>query len=374
MAKSKEPKAPKGKKAKQMGYVSFSKEDVNTGDDRNTRAEELFLQALNVPKRVQKKTKKGKGKELEDNDFYPTSLPETQEMEILLNQAEAAVDDPSDKEFMNNLAEMRGIVDWSKKRQWNFNWSTIIGVIVFVFVLNQCSKSAKEDVVRAEQELATVKNWGDSAIVAYKTVELERKQQNLKYYQENLAASEARLDTITDKERKKSEQGSIKRYKENIKEYTDDIAKLQKADHKEVHKMAVKQHEDWLKSKKGSSRSALFWFIFFLILIPLYIVAERPYGYNISKHRTEAAVLGGIRKIMNMFAGGLASIAGALYVTETVTSYTDGSKSRSDDGMAIYAMKAILLLGALAIFVFTSVFLMLYSTIAGLARNYNWRE
>jgi hypothetical protein len=73
---------------------------------------------------------------------------------------------------------------------------------------------------------------------------------------------------------------------------------------------------------------------------------------------------------MFWIAGGFVAWAGAMYVTEYVTTYTDGSKESSSDALPVYAMKFILLLIALCIFVFTSVALMLYATIIGHYRNY----
>lgn len=56
--------------SKGAGYTPFSREDINLDDGRNTKAEELFLKMLDVPKRVQKKKKKGKETEIVDDDFY----------------------------------------------------------------------------------------------------------------------------------------------------------------------------------------------------------------------------------------------------------------------------------------------------------------
>lgn len=374
MKKGKEPKVPQGEKARKMGYVSFSKEDVNTADDRNTEAEQLFLQALEVPKKVQKKLKKGKQHKINDNDYYPTSLEETQKMEELLNKADAAVTDRSDKEFMDLLAEMKDIISWSKVRHWNYSWLIIIGVIATVIFFFWRTSSQGEDVLKAEQQLEQVKNWNEDAIKEYKENEIKKIQTNHDYSLKEIERLEARLDTLTDKEAIKSTKNSIKNYNKRLKELQNDLSELQKADSKEIHKLAIEKHKNSLSYNKGEKRSLYFWSFFFLLLIPLYVFAERPYGYNISKYRTEASILGWIQRIGFGLAGGFVGAAGALQVTETVTKWSDGSKTREDDGIAIYAMKFILLIIALVIFCVLSIGLMIYSTIAGLIRNYNWKE
>jgi hypothetical protein len=61
---------------------------------------------------------------------------------------------------------------------------------------------------------------------------------------------------------------------------------------------------------------------------------------------------------------------------DVVTKWSDGSESREDDGTGPVRLAIKVGLFALAVVVFccVSCFLMLYATITGLIRNYDWKE
>lgn len=373
---SKQPVPPKGNKAKNLGYTSFSEEsiaqaDANTGV--NQRSYDLLLQMLDVPEKARKKA--AKGKNAKDHDYYPTSKAETLRMEELLDEAYAALEDPSDKELVDALGEMRGIIDWSKTRQWNFHWSYIVGVLLFVCFLWYQASQQKDDVNRARMELAEIRSATDSMLTLYKTQQLGALSSSIESNKSRIADYTARLDTVTNRDRKKDYERSIKNYNKSLKEYEKEFAALQSAKIADVKKMAEKEYKKRLSSRKASHRGMVLWTIFFILLIPLYIIAERPYGYTISKYRLESKLLGWIRKAMFWLSGGLLAGAAAIQVTEyvTTTTYSDGStsKSTSSDGIPVLAMKVVLIIIAACIFVFTSVAIMLYSTIVGLHRNYD---
>jgi len=367
---AKKNKVPTGKQARKMGYTSFSQETF-TNDTSNVRANELFVQMLQIPKKVQQKVAKGKESKIKENDYYPTSLQETLQMEDLLNQSNAAVTDRNDTELMNALAEMREIIDWSKTRQWNYQWAYIIGVLLFIGFLWYSTSDAKKGVTWAKTELEAMKKADDATLQDFKVKTIAKDSANVEYYKNNIASYKEKLETATQKEDKKLYAGYIKDYEKSLKKYETKLSELRSAEKEKLHKIAIKECKETLKTHKGSHRRILLWTLFFILLIPAYIFAERPYGYMISKYRLESKILGWIRKVMFWIAGGFMAWAGALYVTETTTHWSDGSKTKDDDSMLIYSMKFILLLIAICIFVFTSVALMLYSTIVGLYRNYN---
>ena len=367
---AKKNKIPTGKQAKNMGYTSFSQDTFNTSGT-NAQATALFLQMLQIPEKVQKKTAKGKSDKISDDDYYPTSMEETLQMEDLLNQSYAAVTDKSDTELLSALDEMREIINWSKTRQWNFQWAYVIGVLLFVAFLWYSTSGEKEGVERNKAKLEQMKTGNDSLLNAYKEQQLNSYSSSIEYMEKSVVDYKAKLDTVTNKERKKQYAKYVEDYEKDIKEKQSKITELQKADKKELLKIAVDDYKKDLSRSKGSHRKMLLWTIFFILLIPLYIIAERPYGYMISKHRVEGKILGWMRKVMFWLAGGFMAWAGMMYVTETITTYTDGSKESSSDALPVYAMKFILLIIALCIFVFTSVALMLYSTLVGINRNYD---
>lgn len=376
---SKKPTPPKGNKAKNMGYTSFNEETIAQADAKtntNEKAYDLFMEMLNVPARARKKN--AKGKKLKDHDYYPTSKDETLRMEELLNEAYAAMDDPTDTDLTDALAEMREIIDWSKTRQWNFQWAYIVGVLLFVCFLWYQTSQRKDDVNRAKANLEMYRNASDSLLTAYKTAELGELSTRIESNKASIADYTARLDTVTSKDRKKQYEGYVKSYTKELGETETALAALQKAQGKDIQKIAEKDYKKRLSYQKGSHRSVLLWMLFFILLIPLYIIAERPYGYTISKYRLESKLLGWIRKIMFWLVGGLFGGALALEVTEyvTETTWSDGSKTKNttSDAIPVLAMKVLLIIAAACIFVFTSVALMLYATITGLIRNYELKR
>jgi len=363
-------KVPTGKQAKKMGYTSFSQDQFTASDTSNVRANELFLEMLQVPKKVQKKVAKGKSHKVNENDYYPVSMEETLQMEDLLNRTQSAVTDKSDKGLTDALDEMRDIINWSKTRQWNFSWAFIIGVLLFICFLWWQTGDAKKEVERYKAEVARYEKGNAELINQYREKEITNTASSVEYYQKRIVEYKAILDTITNKDQKKQYAKYLKDYEKTLEENQTKLNELKTGDDKAIQKLAISQYKSYLRSSKGSHRSMMIWTIFFIVLIPLYVIAERPYGYTITRTRLESKILGWIKKVMFWLAGSFAAGAFAMQVTETVTTWSDGSKTTESDALPVYAMKFILLMIALCIFVFTSVALMLYSTIVGLIRNY----
>ena len=363
-------KVPTGKQAKKMGYTSFSQDQFTASDTSNVRANELFLEMLQVPKKVQKKVAKGKSHKVNENDYYPVSMEETLQMEDLLNRTQSAVTDKSDKGLTDALDEMRDIINWSKTRQWNFSWAFIIGVLLFICFLWWQTGDAKKEVERYKAEVARYEKGNAELINQYREKEITNTASSVEYYQKRIVEYKAILDTVTNKDQKKQYAKYLKDYEKTLEENQTKLNELKTGDDKAIQKLAISQYKSYLRSSKGSHRSMMIWTIFFIVLIPLYVIAERPYGYTITRTRLESKILGWIKKVMFWLAGSFAAGAFAMQVTETVTTWSDGSKTTESDALPVYAMKFILLMIALCIFVFTSVALMLYSTIVGLIRNY----
>ena len=339
-------KDEKKKEMKDAGYASFTRDDINLDDNVNTEAEQIFLQMLDVPKRVQKKVKKGKAQEINDNDFYPTSMDETLQMEYLLDQAEAAVDDPSDSQFMGEIAEMRGILQWSKKRQWRFAyWIAGCVFIMSFYYFYQASK---------EKEYVTgIKKWTEDVTLQNRQDDLERTRKNIDYYNSRL-----NNDTI------KLTSNQTKEYKKRIKQAENDVKIMQDESWVKYRDMRAKQANSRVWNERWSAIWCLIW-------VALYIVAVRPYGYMISKRRVELQIYGGLQKALFTVAGAFLGAAAGLKVTEYVTHWTDGSKTRSNDAMAILFLQVMLIAAAVILIFVTARVVIVIATITGFIRNYD---
>lgn len=147
---------------------------------------------------------------------------------------------------------------------------------------------------------------------------------------------------------------------------------------KKIQKAALEDAETPLLIYKGEKRSVLKWNIFFILLIPLYIFAERPYGYSISRHRAEAEKLGGLTMLAYSISSMLMVYSRSIKdAPDIITKYSNGKVVREYDiagNQMVAARKIILYIIAFAIICIISCLIMLYSTIQGLRRNYNWKE
>ena len=146
-------------------------------------------------------------------------------------------------------------------------------------------------------------------------------------------------------------------------------------DFKDIKKMALDEYGSWVKSAKAEKRAVRAWNIFFIILIPVYIFAERPYGYTMTRTRAESSTLKGISKFTYTLSAMMLGSAASISWIQTVRKYSDGHTERSYDAgtnAPVIIMKACLYIAAFALVCIVSCILMLYMTIQGLRRNYNW--
>lgn len=406
MAKSKK-KTPKGKKAYKQGYVSFTPEDLEIlakEDPVNGIAYGYLDQAMITSSHVSESDVRSGSVDIDDT--YPVTLEETLEMEALLDKAQSSAGNPNDPFFTDRLGELRGIVAWSKKRHWNFSWIVIIGVIVSVIILFNIKGKREEIAIRSQACVDKVEAWSemDTTITLesmkdqlsntqmiydnrcenankYKLFLLDEKA-GRSYFGCIKTADEFRAmaDTASTAKSKKDFLKYAKQHDESAEEYKKEFDRYNKMDYKEIRKEALDYERTTLKRYKSRVRKVGFWAFFFLICIPLYIFADRPYGYMESRHRTEAKVLGGIKKWGFALSG---ILAGSALATEFLpdkvvkTSWSDGSSSTHTEAdyanFGVFAIKLVLYAAAIIVICIVSCFIMVYSTITGLTRNYNWR-
>ncbi len=383
---------------KEDGYISFDPEELkNTTQEGhpNDEAYELLWKATCVSSHINDEAKESGS--VESDDIYPTSTQEVDSMEEYLNQAEAALKEP-DQEFSARINELREVVQWSRKRHWKLNWRVVVGVIISIFTLHMWADSRQGDVNKAEEKLVLIKNWKEAPIKRLDLTSLEgqqyiysenpftsmevwydREQRNVAHYYytaiRDIAYNEEELKKpdLSD-ELKDFYKGQIKKSKKKKEELLERFEDLQKADFGDIQEMATEAAEEIADEKRSDARFVKFWNIFFLLLIPLYIFAARPHGYTISRYRREADRLGWVERIGLWLSGSLLTAGMGIGFVDIVTKWSDGSTTRSDDGTGPMrlALKVGLFLAAVAVFCAVSCFLMLYATISGLIRNYNW--
>ena len=317
------------------GGMDTSYQNINTEDERNQQAEELLFQAWEVA-----------GYHGQPNeDFYPRTAKETHAMDELLTRAEAAVTDPGDHDLMEALAETRDVVEWSKQRHWTFAWWIVICVaIVGGYYFFQAG--GDDDRVKQQQALT------DEQVQKMLAENIQREEKNVADYEKQLA-----IDTLSDSLREFYE-GNYESASERLKERKEDT---------------VESYREYLVERAEGRASNTRWSgIWCFIWIVLYIFACRPRGYMITKRRREDQMARGLKKILFGISGALVGAAGALYVTETITTWSDGTKTRDDDSMIIYLMKFGLIALAVLIVLVAARILIVIATLLGLIRNYDW--
>lgn len=408
MAKDdKKSKAPKGKKAYQQGYISFTPEDLQEhakSDPANSEAYGLLDKAMTTSSHitVEDKSRFENGGTVDIDDVYPVSLEETLEMEQLLDEAERRAGNPDEPFFRERLDELRGIIGWSKERHWNFSWLIILGVCITVCYFFYRAGDAHSKASSVEYEVEMVKSWekNDTTLVLadlkdgngnsgnmslsgganqFKALMLQSVAETYYYSMDKEAEYTAKADTATIKTQKEEYLAKAEDYKKRSDEALEKFNKINGMKFKEFRKMVLSQIKGDLFFANLSKRFAWGIFFFFFLLIPLYIYADRPYGWMESRHRTEAKVLGGIRKWAFAIAGVLAGSALAMnYAPDTVvkTKWSDGSTSTHTESnplnILILGMKICMYIAAVIILAVVSTVIMIYSTVQGLRRNYDW--
>ena len=375
------------------GYLSFDIIEVkklSESDSPNAEAYGYLYQAVTT----QAGTDKG------IDDIYPETALETEQMRALVDKARKARVDMSDQYLKICLDELDEILDWSSTRHWNFQWQVILGVILTVAFLSWRVDQKQESVEHDQELVAEVENWEETdtvlnwdttpddlyspagfvnyAHLSAKNFKLLSLYEQKSYYASAVEAADeyaAKADTAQSRDVRKSLEERRDESLAHAKECRKEFDRINKMDFKDIKKMALDEYGSWVKSAKAEKRAVRAWNIFFIILIPVYIFAERPYGYTITRTRAESSTLRGISKFTYALSAMMMGSAASISWIQTVRKYSDGrTESTFDAGTNAHVMimKACLYIAAFALVCVVSCILMLYMTIQGLRRNYNW--
>lgn len=381
----------------EKGYVSFTEEDLNeakVNNQVNEEAYELLDAAMRTSSHLTEEDRNGDSVTIDD--IYPCTEAECDEMDDLLNKAEKAAKDPNDSFFKERLGELRDIVDWSRKKHWTFQWSLILGCVLSIFGMMYLRNSAKEDAQRTEADQKAIENWAkQDTIINYdacpneyrsydfssankhKAVKLARVKNSIITDEKNVEYYKAQLDTCTNTDNRKYYKESLERTEKHLVTDKELYTEINEMKFKDYQKFALNDHED--KVSDANKHAAWMWIflVYVILLIPAYILSSHQYGYNITRHRTEAKVLGGIQKVGFAIAGFfLGSGLAMSLLPDYVVEYSDGSKETQTDtgNFIIIAMKVILMFVGLLIFCIVSVLIMTYVTIMAIKRGYDWSK
>ena len=353
-------------KARRSGYLSFDIGEVkrlSESDSPNAEAYGYLYQAVTT-----KKSGTPKG----IDDAYPQTAQETAQMQALLQKAKNARVDNDDRYFDICAADLESILDWSSKRHWNFQWQVILGVVLTLLFLswradrkmkNTESNQEKVDAVEAWVPADTTLSWDETPVygrdavstglitegyldpISYKLYSLYQQKIN---YASSMSFAEdyaSRADTASTADSRKALERHAKESLAEAQESRDEFDRINGMDFDEIQEMALDQYGSWVESAKNEKRRIRSWTIFFILLIPLYIFAERPYGYTITRTRAESETLRGISKVAFVLGAMMYGSAKAIPWVEKIVTYSNGHTAREQDAgenAPVILMKIIL--------------------------------
>lgn len=300
------------------------------------------------------------------------------------------------------LNELESDIGYAGDRHWTFQWKIIAGAILSVVLLYWWSGSKEEDVAAQKAKVGMVEAWqkGDTIVAIeafkggaelfswdnrlqsaplYKGYKLQLKARDYYGVQYNIDSYLRDAQITSDPEKKERYLKKAEEYKakqpENEKKYLDEYNEIAAMDFEAIRDMALQETGARLKAEEGSRGTVNFWFWFLVICTPLYIFACRPYGYSLTRHAAEAETLNAIHRFGMWASGGLVGASAALHFTTIITKWSDGTTTKSDDGMGpvIGVLKILLIVAAVIVFCFTCCVIMAYATVTGLIRNYDWK-
>lgn len=341
-------------------------------------------------------TKLAEAMQLGGENFYPESKEETERMDALLDESEKAAAGITDPEYHKTLKEMRGIVGWSARRHFNFSWLIILGSLIFIGFVVYLGNDKREYKKVSKAKVERVEAWSTSKDTisldkARKIVNYENRLQSpnmyradlinenersINSYQESVEILQSKLDTVSSKSEKEIYQRDMANCKKEIARLNKEIQDANSWDEKATKNAALEDVKHWYKIAARDARKGTIFMIIALLLIPLYICANYSWGYVITKTRKESAIIAKITEWTYKIAGGMFGI-GLLIPTikdNPRSGYTPRGLSSNDGNNAMNAIlwtaKLCLLFGAILLISVVSLFIMVYSIIVGIKRNY----
>lgn len=246
----------------ERGYVSFTTDDLRQEAQKNyanANAYGLLDAAMTTGSHV---TEVDKHNNIVDvDDVYPCTAAECDEMENLINQAEAAAVDKQDPVLKDRIEELRNIISWSRDKHWTFKWSLIAGCVLSIIIMMYISLDAKSDLQQMQAKYDRVDNWEkqDTTIAfdqcpaayvheknlrshnIYKAQTLSNIKIDVLREEQNISDYRAKLDTMQNRDRKKEYKSYLKKAEKRHEEYVDLYDEVNEMSFKKFKKYALSE-------------------------------------------------------------------------------------------------------------------------------------
>ena len=394
-------KFKKRRETHENGYVSFTQDDLKEkmkANPANEKAYEFLDAAMCTSSHITIEDENQQSVNIDD--VYPCSEAECDEMDRLLDRAEAEVKDKNDQFFKERYDELREIVSWSRKKHWTFKWSLIAGCILSIFIMFYISEQVASDRQAIEAKVEGIKNWQkqdttiafadcrtDSLVYSLTVANIHKAHKlgtikgNYEDAMEHVEDYKQRLDTAQSREQKKAIKERIKYYEDRAKGYLKSYDEINDMKFKEYRKSVIKSYKDDLRAARWLDRIVWLICIYVILLTPFYIYSSHQYGYYITRYRAESARLDKLQKIGFGLASFLLGASLALEFfpeTKVTTVYSSGRRETHTESnpldIAIMILKLCLLAAAACVFSFVSIYIMSHVTITSFKRNHDWSK
>ncbi|MBN2236399.1 MAG: hypothetical protein JW729_02495 [Bacteroidales bacterium] len=266
-----------------------------------------------------------------EGNRYATSLEEADLAESLIDKAEKAVGDSSDKELKEIIAANRAHIKEARTRSFTGAWWLIIcaGIVVgFNFY-----RSFETIGMRINE--ATAIN-----IINSQKTSLEN----------TIATYEQKAELTKDEEK------YLDKTKESLEEYRD---------------MTPEDYVSDYKSRKiRSGLSGLLGALIGLGWIALYIYGSRPYGYMQFKRKREYEIIKKATGWGAKIVSGILGVFWSIPITTYVTKYTDGSEDRDSDALMVLGLQIGVTLVIVITIIYLAYAIMPFIAVFAYIRNY----
>ena len=342
-------------------------------------------------------------KETDWENVYPCTKAETEQMEQLLQKANAVADNPNDQKYSQRYQALSEVVDWSKKRYASWKWSLIAGALLGAGIFYYFYNDQQKDIAQAKVEQEQVNQWKEAEVaeVPYSVCATEHAKDDYamrltsaeRYKIYKLVDLKASVETAEKSVKEYQHQADTAKVQKNIDKYqqqveasANSVAKyraeydsINAMDFAQVHAMAISDMDKHVDNQESWGNTLYGYMIFLLVLIPLYIITGYPHGYTITRHRRRSGCLNIFRKVgfgLASFCFGTGVAMNLLSGYSEKTTDPNGStqtEKKSDIGnVLIVALKVILMIVGAFIFCIVASLVMTIETISGLIENFNW--
>lgn len=379
------------------GYLSFSRADISESikaGGENTKAYQLLLEAMSANGSC--KTQSGEPV----NEIYPLTANAADVMEQKLKEAEVVAENLNDQTLKNRLNELKNVTEWSKDNHSNISFLVILGGILwilFYWITVHFMISSDSDEYRAKIEA-----WNDTP----PSYEIVQESQNFKLINKYESTSEfkryklagfvedyRRLEDEYDDTRNLLYRNTLSREEQrrvdnmkNLEAKMDSIKKeFEVANaHGLEHWREMALSEISISEVETTKSRLLLWGViaYFVIIIVLYIITNRPKGYMLSRQRTTMRFASGIKLVFYKILIWLGLSGARMGWTDPdvlVTAYwSNGNVTKhlitSDLINSSLVFKSMFYILALVFLMFGSAYLLPIFTIMGFFMNIDRRK